>query len=252
MRHSDDDYPRRRGDDDYLRRRPDHQYGGNDQGYSGIPAQARNRRQRDLTAGRYGNTAERLPRDETREAGRGEEGWYGYYVEEEWRRPYEPRHAAGAPRDEQFEDEWLRRREGMAPRGAGYGRYAGAQDRRGWPEGPPRGEYGGYRQYDEYGGYVPGDWDTPQPRWQRGAGPKNYRRDDDRVHDEVCNRLARHDELDVSEVSVRVQDGVVTLEGHALDRRSKYEIEELAERVFGVKDVINHIRVRHYGMLASE
>ncbi|SOY67435.1 conserved hypothetical protein; putative phospholipid-binding: alpha/beta predicted fold BON domain [Cupriavidus taiwanensis] len=227
-------------DDDYLRRRPDHQYGSNDQGYSGIPAQARNRRQRHLTAGRYGNTAERLPRDDTRPFEGADEGWYGRVVES-WR--WGP---ATEPWDEaRYEDEWSRRR-------APYGeeRWEGRRDWHGGPAGAPYGSAG------SAGGYGADDWDAPayrgdDPRYGRG-GPKNYRRGDDRIHDEVCDRLAHAHELDVSEVTVRVQDGLVTLEGHVGDRRSKYDIEEIAERVFGVQDVINHIRVRPYGILASE
>ncbi|NUO88975.1 MAG: BON domain-containing protein [Cupriavidus sp.] len=205
-------------DDDYLRRRPERQYGSNDQGYSGIPAQARNRRQRNLTAGRYGNTAERLPRDDTRQFEAEAQGWYGGEVE---------------PWDEaRYEDEWSRRR---APYRAE--RWEGRRDRYGGPAGAP---------------YGTDDWDVPAYQGYRGGGPKNYRRGDDRIHDEVCDRLAHAQELDVSEVTVRVQDGLVTLEGHVGDRRSKYDIEEVAERVFGVQDVINHIRVRPYGILASE
>ncbi|SOZ10725.1 BON domain-containing protein [Cupriavidus taiwanensis] len=231
-------------DDDYLRRRPDHQYGSNDQGYSGIPAQARNRRQRNLTAGRYGNTAERLPRDVTRPFEAGEAGWYGR-EEESWRRG-----PATEPWDEsRYEEEWSRRpvrgpvfgrdprvpygEERWAGRGDWYGRPAGTTD-------------------DSAAGYGADDWDAPARRGYGRSGPKNYRRGDDRIHDEVCDRLAHAQELDVSEVTVRVQDGLVTLEGHVGDRRSKYDIEEIAERVFGVQDVINHIRVRPYGILASE
>src|SRR5213595_978646 len=93
-------------DDDYLRRRAERQYGSSEQGYSGIPAHARNRRLRNLSAGRQGNTAERLPRDETRQLPPEDEDWYGLYVEQ-WRWPAEPRH----PRDDaRYEDEWSRRR----------------------------------------------------------------------------------------------------------------------------------------------
>ncbi|NSX15483.1 BON domain-containing protein [Cupriavidus taiwanensis] len=220
-------------DNDYLRRRPDHQYGSNEQGYSGIPAQARNRRQRNLTAGRYGNTAERLPRDETRPF-EADESWYG--VVESWRWGPGPE-----PWDEaRYEDEWSRRR--RAP----YGEERWAAGRGDWYGGPagPR-----YRGPGSSGGYGAQDWDEPA---YRRSGPKNYRRGDDRIHDEVCDRLAHAQELDVSEVTVRVQDGLVTLEGHVGDRRSKYDIEDIAERVFGVQDVINHIHVRPYGILASE
>ncbi|ODV41930.1 hypothetical protein AWV79_31810 [Cupriavidus sp. UYMMa02A] len=88
--------------------------------------------------------------------------------------------------------------------------------------------------------------------YRRSQGPRNYRRSDDRVHDEVCTRLAHEDGLDVSEVTVHVRDGVVTMEGTVNDRRSKYDIEDIAASVFGVNDVINHIHVHRYGMLASE
>ncbi|MFJ4292585.1 BON domain-containing protein [Cupriavidus sp. NPDC089707] len=242
----------RQSDDNYLRRRPDQLYGSNDQGYSGIPAQSRNRRQRGLSGGRYGNTAERLPRDQTQDVTPGDEEWYGLYVEE-WRWPAEPPYAASGRDDGRYEDEWSRRR----PAGAGRGRYARDEGYGGYGE-PER--YGYRRWQDEryereargYGGVgdVGDEWDGPTQ--QRPAGPRNYRRDDDRIHDEVCNRLARDDELDVSDVEVRVQDGVVTLEGKVNDRRTKYDIEDVAERVFGVQDVINHIRVQRYGLLASE
>ncbi|NOV22634.1 BON domain-containing protein [Cupriavidus necator] len=236
-------------DDDYLRRRPDHQYGSNDQGYSGISAQARNRRQRNLTAGRYGNTAERLPRDESRPFEAEAEGRYGR-VGESW--PWQAEAETSGRWDEaRYEEEWSRRRapghaSGHDPRLP----YRGER----WAEG--RGEwYGGPAgaPYRSAGGYGPEDWDAPVYRGSsRAGGPKNYRRGDDRIHDEVCDRLAHAHELDVSEVTVRVQEGLVTLEGHVGDRRSKYDIEDIVERVFGVQDVINHIRVRPYGILASE
>ncbi|WP_427306336.1 BON domain-containing protein [Cupriavidus sp. H39] len=229
-------------DEDYLRRRPDHQYGSNDQGYSGIPAQARNRRQRNLTAGRYGNTAERLPRDETRPFEAGPEGWSGRTGESR-RWPPEP----GDWEASRYEDEWSGRRSAARDPRDPYGDERWAASRGDWYGGPAGARYG------DTGGYDPGDWDTPAYRGSnRGSGPKNYRRGDDRIHDEVCDRLAHAHELDVSEVTVHVQDGLVTLEGHVGDRRSKYDIEEVAERVFGVQDVINHIRVRPYGILASE
>ncbi|WP_439686033.1 BON domain-containing protein [Cupriavidus oxalaticus] len=254
----------RQSDDNYLRRRADRLYGSNDQGYSGIPAQSRNRRQRGLSGGRYGNTAERLPRDQTQDVTPGDEEWYGLYVEE-WRWPSERSPYGASGRDDaRYEDEWSRRRPGSA----GHGRYE--HDDRGYRE-PERyghgrwqddrleretrgyrdyGEDGGYGGYGGYGGGYGNEWDTPSQR--RPAGPRNYRRDDDRIHDEVCNRLARDDELDVSDVEVRVQEGVVTLEGKVNERRTKYDIEDIAEGVFGVQDVINHIRVQRYGLLASE
>ncbi|MBP0631554.1 BON domain-containing protein [Cupriavidus sp. AcVe19-1a] len=246
----------RQSDDNYLRRRADQQYGSNDQGYSGIPAQSRNRRQRGLSGGRYGNTAERLPRDQTQDVTPGDEEWYGLYVEE-WRWPSErPPYGASGREDARYEDEWSQR----SPAGAGRGPYERHErhERDGGYGGYGEPERYGYRRWQDeryereargYGG-IGDEWDTPSQR--RPAGPRNYRRDDDRIHDEVCNRLARDDELDVSDVEVRVQEGVVMLEGKVNDRRTKYDIEDIAEHVFGVQDVINHIRVQRYGLLASE
>jgi osmotically-inducible protein OsmY len=51
------------------------------------------------------------------------------------------------------------------------------------------------------------------------------------------------DAVDVSEVTVDVEQGLVKLEGSVGDRYQKYRIEEIAAAVFGVCDVENHIRV---------
>ncbi|WP_420992337.1 BON domain-containing protein [Cupriavidus sp. 30B13] len=86
----------------------------------------------------------------------------------------------------------------------------------------------------------------------RRVGPKGYRRSDERLREDVCERLARNHALDVSEVVVSVSGGIVTLDGTVTERHVKHEIEEVADDVFGVTEVINQIRVRPYGVLASE
>jgi hypothetical protein len=68
------------------------------------------------------------------------------------------------------------------------------------------------------------------------AGPKGYRRSDERILDELCERLARSG-VDVSDVEVRVEDGGVTLRGWARTRDDRRSIEGIAERVVGVEDV---------------
>jgi len=72
--------------------------------------------------------------------------------------------------------------------------------------------------------------------------PRGYRRADERVLDDVCERLSRSG-LDVSEVSVRVVDGEVVLEGSVRERGAKYAIENIADGCLGVKDVDNRLRV---------
>jgi osmotically-inducible protein OsmY len=85
----------------------------------------------------------------------------------------------------------------------------------------------------------------------RRTGPKGYQRSDEAIHEDVCVRLARDHSLDVSEVTVSVSGGNVTLSGTVPDRQDKYAIEEIADEVYGVNDVINNIRVNRPGMVAG-
>jgi hypothetical protein len=77
-----------------------------------------------------------------------------------------------------------------------------------------------------------------------GRGPKGYKRSDERVHEDVCDRLSQDDEVDASDISVRVENGEVTLEGSTETRRQKHRAEEIAADVAGVSDVHNNVRVR--------
>jgi len=78
----------------------------------------------------------------------------------------------------------------------------------------------------------------------RYTGPKDYQRADDLIRDDICERLTMHEGIDVSEVSVEVESGVVTLSGMVDDRYEKHLIEDIADDVFGVQDIENHIRVQ--------
>lgn len=77
----------------------------------------------------------------------------------------------------------------------------------------------------------------------RGRGPKNYRRSDDAIRDDVCERLTMDHDVDASEVEVNVYESVVTLSGTVSDRHSKRLAEDIADSVRGVKDVNNELRV---------
>jgi hypothetical protein len=78
-------------------------------------------------------------------------------------------------------------------------------------------------------------------------GLKGYTRSDDRIREDVCDRindLSERMNADVSEVEVRVQNGDVTLTGALRDRWHKHLVENAADSVGGVKDIHNQIRVR--------
>lgn len=77
-----------------------------------------------------------------------------------------------------------------------------------------------------------------------GRGPKGYQRSDQRLHENVCDALADHPDIDASEIEVKVQGCEVTLTGTVEDRRTKRMAEEAAERVRGVKDVTNQLRIQ--------
>ena len=80
----------------------------------------------------------------------------------------------------------------------------------------------------------------------RGRGPRNYRRSDERVREEVCDRLTDNEWLDATEVEVNVVTGEVILTGSVDSRYAKRLAESIAESVTGVANVQNNLRVYHY------
>lgn len=73
--------------------------------------------------------------------------------------------------------------------------------------------------------------------------PRGYTRTDERIRDQICERLTFTSGLDVSEVSVDVDKGKVTLSGTVHERSQKYAIEDMADNTFGVTEVENNIKV---------
>ncbi len=75
------------------------------------------------------------------------------------------------------------------------------------------------------------------------AGPKGYRRSDERIREEVHESLMRQPDIDAGNVQVSVQDGRVMLEGSVPERPMRYRIEDLVAELAGVREVDNRIRV---------
>lgn len=120
--------------------------------------------------------------------------------------------------------------------------------------------------YMRWEGQSPGaEWEepngTPAPHWARrerggywrqydgprsqyyGRGPKNYQRSDDRVREEICDSMTDDPMLDASDITVAVSHGEVTLGGTVSSRDQKRRAEDVADRISGVKDVTNQLRV---------
>lgn len=77
----------------------------------------------------------------------------------------------------------------------------------------------------------------------RGRGPQGYARSDERIREDVCERLSEHHYIDASQIRVEVNQGVVTLEGSVDDRWQKYQTEDLVDATSGVKDIQNRLNV---------
>jgi osmotically-inducible protein OsmY len=88
-----------------------------------------------------------------------------------------------------------------------------------------------------------GPWTSGRREDYSGRGPKNYRRPDERILEDVSDRLTDDGMVDASEITVEVKQGEVTLSGTVTDRDQKRRAEDLSERVSGVKDVINALRI---------
>jgi hypothetical protein len=76
----------------------------------------------------------------------------------------------------------------------------------------------------------------------RGRGPRNYTRSDDRIKDDINDRLTDHPYLDASDIDVEVNNGEVTLTGTVEGRWAKRVAEDIVEDVSGVRNVENRIR----------
>lgn len=78
---------------------------------------------------------------------------------------------------------------------------------------------------------------------RRGLGPKGYKRSDERISEDVHDRLTDDPWLDASRIEVEVKSGEVTLSGHVDNREAKHRAERLIEDLPGVGHVQNNLRV---------
>jgi hypothetical protein len=169
-----------------------------------------------------------------------------------------------AGRPEEVDREWIRKWGYVEGRGAreperdwgrgwGFGRGAGAGSVSGRPEwgGSDGYEPGGYGWSEqERSGMWPSraeygfGWRVRQGP-HVGRGPRGYRRSDERIREDICERMSQHGELDASDIEVTVLNGEVTLQGTVPGRADKRLAEDLVEDVSGVHDVHNQLRVAH-------
>jgi hypothetical protein len=190
--------------------------------------------------------------DATRDyAGYGDEGRYGRYrAEPEYEQIYEANDRASvrdhgrfthlsdynpASRGRDFspgefgrgrEDYWA----AYGPRGAQSRPMDYYRNRSELYDGRP--EARGWRPDEETSAFAP----------HRGRGPKDYKRSDERIREDVNDRLTEDHFLDASGIIVAVKDGEVTLSGNVERKRDKRRAEDIADSVSGVSHVQNNLR----------
>jgi osmotically-inducible protein OsmY len=219
--------------------------------------------------------------EQTRYGDRGEQTRYGYggerqrygYGGEQQRYGYGGEHRYGRGRSGSYGEPYRRGLTGGSysePYGAyDYGRYEYG-DRAREPFYQRGQEGGGYRESSYRGGYGRGgeergfferagdevrSWfgDEEAERRRRadeirkgvyaGRGPRGYQRSDERIREDVNDRLTDDWYIDASDLEVIVNNSMVTLMGRVDTRDEKRRAEDLAESVSGVTDVSNQLRV---------
>jgi osmotically-inducible protein OsmY len=218
--------------------------------------------------------SEPAPREYEGRRYRGEGYYGGYYGPERSRGTHERR--GGGPEERGFlnragdelrswfgdeEAEYRRRQDEREARGRGWpserwgqGRERGGADdldERGWArqwgyvESPY--ERGGMRDSERWGegarrpSMREESWMTRGP--YAGRGPKGYHRSDERIREDVCDRLCEHGGIDASDMEIQVVGSEVTLLGTVSSRWQKRLAEDVADSVSGVSEVHNQLRV---------
>ena len=77
----------------------------------------------------------------------------------------------------------------------------------------------------------------------RGKGPRGYVRSEERIREDVYDRLSYDPSIDASEINIRVEGTEVVLSGVVHSREEKYRAEDLVESISGVRNVRNDLRV---------
>jgi hypothetical protein len=147
-------------------------------------------------------------------------------------------------------DDWMRGTYGSpeVERGQSYGRGRefGPERRPPWSRPDwPREPWRGDRDQARPPQTERSDWGQNwwrQQHWHGRTSMRGYQRSDERIREDVCERLCEHPSIDTAQMDVRVENGEVTLEGTVDDRWEKRLAEDVAEAVPGVRDVHNRLR----------
>ena len=101
---------------------------------------------------------------------------------------------------------------------------------------------------DRYSAHGPRPYLTGEVSWEtqsgfRGIGPKGYKRSDDRLREDICEKLTEDGFIDASDIDVIISNAEVTLNGRVKTKEEKHRAEELIEDIIGVQHVQNNLRI---------
>jgi hypothetical protein len=77
----------------------------------------------------------------------------------------------------------------------------------------------------------------------RGLGPRGYVRSDQRIYEDICDRLTENPFIDASDIEVTVRNRTVTLAGSVDSLLALHQAEEIAREVTGVANLRNELIV---------
>ena len=112
-----------------------------------------------------------------------------------------------------------------------------------------RGALGGYGSVGASSAYGSSEYGSPgyvgssSDYGYRGLGPQNYTRSDERIREDINERLTDADDIDARGLMVEVSNGIATLSGTVEQRWMKHRAEDVVENCSGVRDVKNQIQV---------
>lgn len=86
----------------------------------------------------------------------------------------------------------------------------------------------------------------------KGIGPKNYKRSDERIFEDVCEILMANSFVDASNIAVKVEGGVVYLTGIVDSREMKKLAEDVVDNLPGVMDIRNELIIMTKSQTSSQ
>lgn len=79
-----------------------------------------------------------------------------------------------------------------------------------------------------------------------GAAALQDASEDDRIYDQVIQRLAADRDIKGNAFEVAVKDGVVTVKGTVTRESHRQKAERIIKRVKGVKQVVNELVIKEF------